>query len=130
MIIFNIDNQSRVPIYEQIINQSERFVLTGALTADDALPSVRALAMDLSSNPNTILKAYVELERRGVIYSVPGKGTFITAAAREKISQSRLDQLHVIEQAAVECHLAGIQKETAINAVENGYNHETCHKTS
>lgn len=119
--IFSIDSQSRVPVYEQIVSQAERFVLTGVLHTDAAVPSVRALAMDLSANPNTIQKAYMELERRGVIYSVPGKGTFITETARDKIAQSRLVQLDIIEQAAGECRLAGIAKEKTIEAVERGY---------
>jgi GntR family transcriptional regulator len=76
--MFSIDVQSRVPIYEQIVNQVERFIVTGILKSNEQLPSVRQIAFDLGINPNTIQRAYTELERREVIVSVVGKGSFVT----------------------------------------------------
>jgi len=76
--MFSIDVQSRVPIYEQIVNQVERFIVTGILKPSEQLPSVRQIAFDLGINPNTIQRAYTELERMGVIVSVVGKGSFVT----------------------------------------------------
>ena len=64
------------PIYEQIKDGLKRLIVTGALAADEKLPSVRTLATQLSINPNTIQRAYNELEGEGYIYSVPGKGSF------------------------------------------------------
>ena len=64
------------PIYEQIRDGLRKLIVTGALGADEKLPSVRALAAQLAINPNTIQRAYNELEGEGYIYSVPGKGSF------------------------------------------------------
>ena len=64
------------PIYEQIRDGLRKLIVTGALSADEKLPSVRALAAQLAINPNTIQRAYNELEGEGYIYSVPGKGSF------------------------------------------------------
>ena len=64
------------PIYEQIKDGLRKLIVTGAMQPDEKLPSVRALAQQLSINPNTIQRAYNELENEGYIYSVPGKGSF------------------------------------------------------
>jgi GntR family transcriptional regulator len=77
--MFSIDFQSRVPIYEQIVNQVERFIVTGILKENEQLPSVRQIAFDLAINPNTIQKAYTELEKRKIIVSVIGKGNYVTS---------------------------------------------------
>ena len=69
------------PIYEQIRDGLRKLIVTGALGADEKLPSVRALAAQLAINPNTIQRAYNELEGEGYIYSVPGKGSFAAANA-------------------------------------------------
>lgn len=66
------------PIYGQIKDGLRRMIVTGALEPDEKLPSVRAMAVELSINPNTIQRAYNELEGEGYIYSVPGKGSFAT----------------------------------------------------
>ena len=72
-----LDYRDRRPIYEQVISRFQELMLTGALEKDSQLPSVRSLAMELSINPNTIQKAYAELERQGYIYSIKGKGSFV-----------------------------------------------------
>lgn len=64
------------PIYEQIKDELRKLIVTGALAAGEKLPSVRSLATELSINPNTIQRAYNDLETEGYIYSVPGKGSF------------------------------------------------------
>ncbi len=69
------------PIYGQIKDELRKLIVTGGLAADEKLPSVRALATQLSINPNTIQRAYNELEAEGYIYSVPGKGSFAAACA-------------------------------------------------
>ena len=75
--MITIDYKDKRPIYEQIIEKIRQLILRGILKKDDAIPSVRSLAMELSINPNTIQKAYQELERMGYIYSVKGRGSFI-----------------------------------------------------
>lgn len=81
------------PIYEQIKDGLRKLIVTGAMAPDEKLPSVRALATQLSINPNTIQRAYNELEGEGYIYSVPGKGSFASgntgARKAELLSQVR-----------------------------------------
>jgi GntR family transcriptional regulator len=72
-----IDYHDKRPIYEQVIERFQMLILNGALEPDEQLPSVRSLAVDLSINPNTIQRAYGELERRGLIYSIKGRGNFV-----------------------------------------------------
>ena len=76
--MFVIDVMSRVPVYEQLINQVEEQILTGLLNSGDKMPSVRSLSVSLSINPNTIQKAYTELDRMKLIITVPGKGSFVS----------------------------------------------------
>ncbi len=77
--MFSIDLKSRTPIYEQIYSKIVELVVTGNLKENDQLPSVRTLAKDIGVNPNTVTKAYQELERGGIIYSIPGRGSFVSA---------------------------------------------------
>ena len=73
-----LDYKDRRPIYEQVVSKLEELMLLGVLKENEPLPSVRALAMELSINPNTIQRAYGELERRGVIYAAKGRGNFVS----------------------------------------------------
>ncbi|MBQ7991108.1 MAG: GntR family transcriptional regulator [Oscillospiraceae bacterium] len=75
--MFGIDLQSRVPIYEQLYTKISGLAGRGILSAGDRIPSVRELAKELGVNPNTVSKAYLMLEKDGLIYSVPGRGTFL-----------------------------------------------------
>ena len=83
--MFNIDNMSRIPVYEQIVEQTERMLLSGEMKPGDPMPSVRGLAAELGVNPNTIQKAYTELEHRGMTTSVPGRGSFLREDATEQL---------------------------------------------
>ena len=74
--MFSINYRDSRPIYEQVRDNLRRAIITGVMKADDKIPSVRDLAGQLAINPNTIQKAYRELETEGYIYSVPGKGSF------------------------------------------------------
>ena len=74
--MLTLDDRDARPIYGQIKDSLRRLIVAGALSPDEKLPSIRALAMDLSINPNTIRRAYTELEQEGFISSVPGKGSF------------------------------------------------------
>ena len=76
-----IDYQNSRPIYEQIVENFKLQMYKGILQADEQMPSVRSLAMELSTNPNTVQKAYTELERQGFIYTVKGKGNFVKGNA-------------------------------------------------
>ena len=72
-----IDYKDTRPIYEQIVEKIRTLILKGVLEPDSQLQSVRSLAMELSINPNTIQKAYTELERQGFIYTIKGRGNFV-----------------------------------------------------
>ena len=93
-----IDYKSRKPIYEQIIENMKQLVVSGVLQRDDQLPSVRQLAQELAINPNTIQKAYAELERQGVIYSLKGRGSFVGSSLQELRT---VQQKELLEQLAV-----------------------------
>lgn len=76
-----LDYKSGIPIYDQIVSGIVKLKVMGALKGGDALPSVRALAIKLGINPNTVQRAYAILEEKGIIYSVSGKGSFISGDA-------------------------------------------------
>lgn len=76
-MVIEVDIHSRKPIYEQLVENITMLVMRGVLKSDDQVPSVRQLAVELAVNPNTVQKAFTELERRGVLYSVAGKGRFV-----------------------------------------------------
>ena len=77
-INFSLDQSDAVPIYRQIIRQIEYAVLSGRLKSGDKLPTIRSLAVELKTNPNTIAKAYGELEIRGILATQVGSGTYIS----------------------------------------------------
>ncbi len=72
-----LDYKDTRPIYEQVVEKFQTLILKGVLEPDAQLPSVRSLAFELSINPNTIQRAYGELERQGFIYTVKGRGGFV-----------------------------------------------------
>ena len=86
-----IDYKDRRPLYEQIVEKLSDLMVRGILEQDSQLPSVRSLATELSMNPNTIQRAYRELENEGYIYTLPGKGTF--AAEMDHTNQIRQQEL-------------------------------------
>ena len=77
--MISIDKQSRTPVYEQLVDSFEKEIILGIRQPDSIIPSVRALSVELGINPNTVQKAYLELERRNITYSVPGVGRFVSA---------------------------------------------------
>ncbi|MDD3205099.1 MAG: GntR family transcriptional regulator [Lachnospiraceae bacterium] len=77
--MIHIDYQDKRPIYEQVVEKIQTLIVKGAFEKDMKLPSVRALAIELSINPNTIQRAYAELESNGFIYTVKGRGNFVSA---------------------------------------------------
>ena len=80
---FRLDNATGVPVYRQLIDQIQAGIATGALATGTQLPTVRHVAVDLAINPNTVMRAYRELEIRGVLDTQQGMGTYIAAQAAE-----------------------------------------------
>lgn len=95
--MFLLNLSSKIPIYEQIKTQILRFIEAGVLSPGDRLPSVRQLAQDNGINPNTVAKAYAELEKSGYVYNMPKKGVYVAeidvAAGHEKQIRSVLEPL-------------------------------------
>lgn len=90
--MFNINTMSDKPIYEQIIDNIKELALKKVLKPDDKLPSVREMASMLSVNPNTVSKAYQELERQKIIYTVRGRGTFMRSDIDHPIDNERIEK--------------------------------------
>src|SRR5438132_13588663 len=91
---FSLDPRSGVPVYRQIIDQVTGGIAAGALAPGDQLPTVRQLAVDLSINPNTVIRAYRELEIRGVLETEQGTGTFISHQKVQPDDAERQRQLN------------------------------------
>ena len=95
--MIRLDYRDSRPIYEQVRDGLRRLMVTGVMQPGEQLPSVRSLAMELSINPNTIQRAYAELERQGYIYSIKGKGSFVAdndhvkEAGRQEVLQRQAD---------------------------------------
>lgn len=118
--MFSIDPRSRTPIYEQLKQNIINQVASGVLSADDQLPSVRALARDLGVNPNTVQKAYQELEANGFIYQAAGRGSFV--APNEELAQSlSAKYLSQLRQLLTEAAKANVAFEQIISLVKEIY---------
>lgn len=117
--MISIDNRSRVPIYEQLVNGFKLQIINGVLQTDDQLPSVRQLAQELTINPNTIQKAYRELEYLGFTYSVPGKGSFVNKI-EDTMHKERINMLsESLEKIVQELLFLGLTKEEIIQQIQN-----------
>ncbi len=107
------------PIYEQVRDGFRQMILSGALPADSRLPSVRELAASLAINPNTIQRAYRELEAEGYICSVPGKGSFVRAD-NQAAAQRRSELLGELARLGRELRLLGLGEEELLAALKGG----------
>jgi GntR family transcriptional regulator len=113
---FRLDPQSGVPVYRQIIDQVRGGIATGALTVGDQLPTVRQLAVDLSINPNTVVRAYRELELGGLLETHQGTGTFISA---QKLMGGEAERERQLTQIVGDCVArAGAAGFTVENLIE------------
>lgn len=116
--MFTIDTRSRVPIYEQLTEKLKELIIRDVMKEDEQLPSVRMLAQELTINPNTIQKAYRELEREGFIYSIPGKGSFVSPVKNE-INKERMEMLkHELERIVGEILYLGVPKDEVIKLIQ------------
>lgn len=116
--MFVINLQGKNSIYEQIRDQILRYIELGVLQSNDKLPSVRQLAVELGINPNTVQKAYQELESQGYIYTLPKKGAFITERKEDNKKSHLLEEMNLLFTQAKE---ANISKEEILLTLENIY---------
>lgn len=119
--MLNIDKLSRKPIYEQIVDGICKEISTGLMKEGDQLPSVRELSVLLSTNPNTIQKAYIELDRRGIITSAPGRGSFVKQGAMDAIRSHTEEQLDELSTTIRRLALARIPKERLHSLIDETY---------
>ena len=112
-----IDYNDKRPIYEQIVERFQSLMLNGVLEPDTQLPSVRALAIKLSINANTIQRAYGELERRGLIYSIKGRGNFVSSQKNVIKEQQEL-LLENLKTQLKTCKESGIDSSHVLNCVK------------
>jgi len=114
----HIDPSSGTPIYRQIADQIRQAVAGGLLRPGDRLPSVRDLALSLTINPNTVVKAYDELEREGLIEMARGKGAFVSRSAAEVPPEERARRLSpFLDRLIAEAHLLGIGGEELLRLI-------------
>ena len=122
--MFNLNYGDHRPLYQQITGRFKELILTGVLKDGDKIPSVRELAASLAINPNTIQKAYKELENEGYILSVPAKGSFV-APVKNTADLQRLEELRQRLRALVrEMRYAGEVRENILGEIENIYKEE------
>ena len=118
-MFLHVNPSTGLPIYLQIQAQVKHAVAAGALRAGDALPSVRKLASDLRINPNTVARAYLELEREGVISAVPGGGTFVADGLPGLLKAERVRRIRPLaRQVAVEGRQLRLSRDEIVQLVD------------
>ena len=115
-----LDYRDKRPIYEQIVDKLERLIVGGGLEANYKMPSVRSLAMELSVNPNTIQRAYADLEQNGYIYTVSGRGSFV-AHECEWRSGKLAELTKNLEEVLLKAKEAGMTMEATIQVVRKTF---------
>lgn len=115
-----IDLHSRVPVYEQIEEQVIWLINSGVYTPDSKLPSIRSLASELSLNVNTVKRAFSELEAKGIVYSLQGKGVFVSPFynGNSTLKKEALDNLSVSLRSA---RAKGVTKEEVLDLVDDTF---------
>lgn len=124
--MITIDYQSRMPIYEQIVERFQLLIIKGVLKPDDQMPSVRSLALKLSINPNTIQKAYAQLEQQGYIYPVKGRGNFVSGTG--KLAEEKKEAFfHDLDELLHYGREIGVTIEECTSFIERSYQKEAEH---
>lgn len=117
--MFDIDLLSRTPIYEQLYNKTVELIIKGVLVENSQLPSIRSLAKELGVNPNTVVKAYSQLEHDGIIYSLAGRGSFVAKVSDNIIKKSMFIQFDDCVHKALKTGITKDELILRINEVNN-----------
>ncbi|MFY9781580.1 MAG: GntR family transcriptional regulator [Candidatus Baltobacteraceae bacterium] len=119
--IFTVDPRSGVPLYLQLIEQVKRAVALGTLEPGEQLPTVKALALDLTINPNTVARVYRELERDGVIETSPGRGSFVRAGSAGGSARRAVEDLArgALDDAVREAKSLGLERDAVSGLFED-----------
>lgn len=116
---FRLDGHSGVPVYRQLIDQVQGAIASGALRPGEQLPTVRLVAVELAINPNTVLRAYREMEIRGIVDTQQGTGTFITDRQTEPPKEERQRQVtQLVSEFISRAGAAGLTVTELIDALE------------
>lgn len=119
--MFSLNYNDTRPVYEQIKDKLKQLILTGALKTDARLPSVRELAASLAINPNTIQRAYKELEAEGYVYSVRAKGSFVAPIGTATLQRQRDSLFDELDKTLAELVVAGVCEEAVTEHIKNFY---------
>lgn len=122
--MIHIDYQDKRPIYEQVVEKIQTLIVKGAFEKDMKLPSVRNLAIELSINPNTIQRAYAELENSGFIYTVKGRGNFV-ASKENYMDNERENAMEQVVKAVRQAKELGIEKARINKVVDTCFEEES-----
>lgn len=123
-----IDPRSSTPIYEQIVIKIKELILKGVLEPGDKLPSVRELSGIITANPNTVSKAYAELERQKVIETIRGRGTFVVENYKPRIQEDRMEALKEdLKKVILEAKYMGLTKEELVDIMDIYYEEFNTH---
>lgn len=118
--MINIDATSSTPIYEQIVNEIKEGILKGIIEPGDKLPSVREMAKMMTLNPNTIQKAYQELERQKVTVTIRGKGTFVSEDYKSRKDEEKLMEVkEIFKKGIVEAYYMGFKEEDIYEMIKS-----------
>ena len=115
-----LDYRDKRPLYEQVAEKLEHLIVCGALEANSKMPSVRSLALDLSVNPNTIQRAYAQLEQDGYLYTVVGRGNCVTGEQEWKGGKVR-ETLAALKQTLESARDIGISAQDILDTVREVY---------
>lgn len=118
-----LDYRDKRPIYEQVVEKLEKLIMGGALEPDSRMPSVRSMGMDLSVNPNTVQRAYNQLEQEGYLYTVSGRGSFVAPESewRESKKKKMLEEWSLVSERAKE---AGLTREALVRRLDEIFEEE------
>lgn len=116
--MFLLNPKSKLPLYEQLVEQLRKQIVLGNAAPGSPLPSVRQLSVELGVNPNTIQKAYREMEQEGLIVSLPDRGSFVTSDVARMQERQRAAELANLEKALRLCREIGISY-TSVQALTN-----------
>ena len=119
--MLQLDFGDHRPLYEQIKDKLKHLIISGVLKENDKIPSVRELASSLAINPNTIQKAYKDLENEGYIYSMKAKGSFVSPQRETAKDKDTSHLWESLSQTVGELKFLGIKKETILKMIEEEY---------
>ena len=119
--MIRLDYRDSRSLHEQIADGFKELIINGIMLPDEQMPSVRELSVSLTVNPNTVQKAYKQMELDGYIYSVKGKGSFVAGAKDVKKAHGTEAAYDALKQAAQELMFMGEEKEGIINLINNIY---------